>query len=115
MSTNIIEEYLSQISEEDKLRMEKEIEEDIQFQEQLIKDGYKWNTDKSYSLKLLNDAGYYPIGITYYYGEETFIFSSARKAKKAWNIRVLGYDGWWYSEKKFRKIKGSEKIYWLWK
>src|SRR5690349_3056050 len=65
--------------------------------------GYEWNTDKSYSLKLLNEAGYFPIGITSYACEETFIFKTKKEAKKAWKSHVLGFDGWFYSKRDFEK------------
>ena len=87
----------------------------------LYEQGYRYNTDKSYSLKLLNDAGYFPIGITTMMCEETFIFKTEKEATKAWKSGVLGNEGWFYGKKAFKKaLEQYEKdmgykneIFWL--
>ncbi len=111
-------ELMDSITEEQKKEFELETEKWLKLQEKLEKEGYVYNTPKSYSLKLLNDAGHFPIGITSYACEETFIFKSKRAAKKAWKSRVLGFDGWFYSDTDFNKnVKTDElfnnKVYWL--
>lgn len=117
MRSNIIQKFLDEITDEDRERFRKETDEFLVFQAQLESEGYKYNTDKSFSLKLLNDAGHYPIGITCMMCEETFIFRSSREANKAWKSRILGYDGWWYGLKAFQKAKreykNEIKVYWL--
>lgn len=123
MRNNIIQEMLDKITDEEKERIDKKIEESEKFYNCLIEQGYVYNTDKSYSLKLLNEAGHFPIGITTIGCEESFIFSSARKANKAWKSRTLGYEGYFYSLEDFRKEKQwyenkmnvELKVYWLWK
>ena len=64
-------------------------------------------TDKSESLKIIQEAGFNPIGITTMMCEETFIFNTEEEASKAFeyfetnrraNIDKHEYlpDGWWY-------------------
>ncbi len=90
MKSKIAEEILSRITPEEHAKFERQIEEDMAFQEMLYEQGYRYNTDKSYSIKLLNDAGHFPIGITTMMCEETFIFKLEKEATKAWKSGVLG-------------------------
>lgn len=119
-SSKIIELLNNIISEEDRIKLHEDNEKYLKFQEDLFNQGYRYNTDKSYSLELLRKAGFYPIGITTMMCEETFIFKTAQDANKAWESRVLGYDGWWYGEedflkyvKEYEKDFGEIKVYWL--
>ncbi len=116
---NIIEEFLSKITEEEKKEFEKQTDEFLAKERYLQEQGYEHNTDRSYSLKLLNDNGHFPIGITYYACEETFIFRNKKEAKKAWRSHTLGWDGWFYGIDNFKKEFRStdnykHKIHWLW-
>lgn len=124
MGSRVIEEFRKRMesrTDEEKAETIRQIEEDIAFQQSLVEQGYKYNTDKSYSLKLLNDAGYFPIGISVMMCEEVFIFKTEKEAQKAWKSRVLGYDGWWYGKRNFLRAKEEYekdfereiKVYWL--
>ncbi len=120
MRSNIIQDLLDQISPEEKEQYIKNAENYLKREEELYTQGYRYNTDKSYSLVLLNEAGHFPIGITYMTAEEVFIFKTEKEANKAWTSRVLGYDGWWYGKRNFLKYQkeyeaqfGEIKVYWL--
>lgn len=116
MRNKTLQEMLERITPEEHLKMEKEMWEHLAFERWLEEQGFEYGTPTSYSLKILNEAGFFPIGITWYMGEETFIFREASTANEAWESRVLGWDGWWHSESDFKEnIKEEEcsKIYWL--
>ena len=123
MRSNIIDEILLNITEEEKAEHKRITDEFLAKERWLEDNGYIYNTDKSYSIKLLNDKGHFPIGITRMMSEETFIFRTEREATKAWKSRTLGYEGWFYGIESFRKEKKEYeeqmetklKIYWLWK
>jgi hypothetical protein len=121
MKSKIAEEILSRITPEEHSKFQRQLEEDRAFQEMIYEQGYRYNTDKSYSIKLLNDAGHFPIGITTMMCEETFIFKLEKEATKAWKSGVLGNDGWFYGKRSFQKaLEDYEKdmnkrneIFWL--
>jgi hypothetical protein len=121
MKNNLIKEILSRITPEEHSKFQRQLEEDRAFQEMIYEQGYRYNTDKSYSIKLLNDAGHFPIGITTMMCEETFIFKLEKEATKAWKSGVLGNDGWFYGKRSFQKaLEDYEKdmnkrneIFWL--
>ena len=124
MKSTILEEFrkrMDERTEEEKKQSEKEVYDFLAEQRWLEEQGYEWNTDKSYSLKLLNEAEYFPIGICYLACEGTFIFKTEKEAQKAWKSRILGYEGWWYGKKNFlkyleeheRDFETKVKIYWL--
>jgi hypothetical protein len=121
MRSKIVQDILDRITPEKHAEYKKQMEEGIAFQDILYEQGYRYNTDKSYSLKLLNDAGHFPIGITIMMCEETFIFKTEKEANKAWKSRVLGNDGWFYGKRNFQKaLEQYEKnmghkneIFWL--
>lgn len=123
MRSNIIQEMLSKITDEEKEQHRIETEAFLKREQELRDKGYKYGTNTSYSLVELNSAGHFPIGICTLMCEESFIFSSARKANKAWKSRTLGYDGYFYSLEDFRKEKKwyenkidvKIKVDWLWK
>lgn len=116
-----VDNIMARLSPERRAEIKREILEDLAFNRQLEEQGYVYNTDKSYSLKLLNDAGHFPIGITTMMGEETFIFKTETEANEAWNSHVLGYDGWFYGEYSFKlaqeeyekELDFKLNIYWL--
>ena len=103
MRSNIIQEMLDRITPEEHVEFEREMLEAEAYHRWLEENGYSYNTDKSYSLKLLNDAGHFPIGITTMMCEETFIFNTEKEATKAWKSGVLGNDGWFYGKRNFQK------------
>ena len=124
MKSTILEEFrkrMDERTEEEKKQSEREVYDFLAEQRWLEEQGYEWNTDKSYSLKLLNEAGYFPIGICYLACEETFIFKTEKEAQKAWKSRILGYEGWWYGKKNFlkyleeyeRDFETKVKVYWI--
>ena len=121
MRNKVVQDILDGISKEQSEKFKKQIEKDITFQDILYEQGYRYNTDKSYSLKLLNDAGHFPIGITTMMCEETFIFKTEKEANKSWKSGVLGNDGWFYSKRSFQKALEQYKkdmgykneIFWL--
>ena len=121
MRSKVVQDILDRITPEEHAEFKKQIDRDIAFQDMLYEQGYRYNTDKSYSLKLLNDAGHFPIGITTMMCEETFIFNTEKEATKAWKSGVLGNDGWFYGKKSFKKaLEQYEKdmgykneIFWL--
>lgn len=113
---NIIDEMLAKISPQEILEMEKEMWEHLASERWLEEQGFEYATPNSYSLKVLNEAGFFPIGITWNFGEELFIFKTQKEADEAWESHLLGWDGWWYSKADFEEeIKEEEcsKIYWL--
>lgn len=121
MRSKVVQDMLDRITPEEHAEFKKQIDRDIAFQDMLYEQGYRYNTDKSYSLKLLNDAGYFPIGLTTMICEETFIFKTEKEADKACESGVLGNEGWFYGKKAFKKaLEQYEKdmgykneIFWL--
>ena len=121
MRSKVVQDILDRITPEEHAEFKKQIEKGIAFQDMLYEQGYRYNTDKSYSLKLLNDAGYFPIGLTTMICEETFIFKTEKEADKACESGVLGNEGWFYGKKAFKKaLEQYEKdmgykneIFWL--
>ena len=121
MRSKVVQDILDRITPEEHAYLKKQIDKDIAFQDMLYEQGYRYNTDKSYSLKLLNDAGYFPIGLTTMICEETFIFKTEKEADKACESGVLGNEGWFYGKKAFKKaLEQYEKdmgykneIFWL--
>ena len=121
MRSKAVQDILDRITPEEHAEFKKQIEEGIAFQDMLYEQGYRYNTDKSYSLKLLNDAGHFPIGLTTMICEETFIFKTEKEADKACESGVLGNEGWFYGKKAFKKaLEQYEKdmgykneIFWL--
>lgn len=105
MRSNTLQKMLDKITPEDHAKMERKFYESLAFKRWLEEQGYEYGTETSYSLKILNDAGFYPTAITYMMGEETFIFENASTANKAWESRLLGWDGWWYSQKDFDEVR----------
>ena len=123
MRSNIIQEMLSKITDEEREEHRRITEAFLKREQELRDKGHKYGTNTSYSLVELKSNGHFPIGITTLGCEETFIFSSERKANKAWKSRTLGYEGYFYSLEDFRKEKKwyenkmdvKIKVYWLWK
>ena len=121
MRSKVVQDILDRITPEEHAEFKKQIDRDIAFQDRLYEQGYRYSTDKSYSLKLLNDAGHFPIGLTTMICEETFIFKTEKEADKACESGVLGNEGWFYGKKAFKKaLEQYEKdmgykneIFWL--
>ena len=118
MKSNIIQQILDRITPEERSQHAREMLEFMAHERWLEEQGYEYNTPNSYSLKLLNDVGHFPIGITTYMCEELFIFKTGKDAKKAWSSHVLGFDGWMYSKRQFEKEVQNDEyfkahLYWL--
>ena len=121
MRSKVVQDMLDRITPEEHAEFKKQIEEGSAFQDMLYEQGYRYSTDKSYSLKLLNDAGHFPIGITIMMCEETFIFNTEKEADKACESGVLGNDGWFYGKRNFQKdldkyekdMGYKNEIFWL--
>lgn len=87
-------------SEEFKTRFQKHID----FIEMVSDGGYVWNTPTSYSLKVLREYGYKPIGITTMMCEETFIFETQEEASRAYEDLEVDkgeIDGFFYGRTAF--------------
>ena len=54
-----------------------------------------YGTPKSEYLKMLNDKGFFPIGITVMICEEAFIFKTAKEAHLAYDT-MADNEGWYY-------------------
>ena len=106
MRSDIIENILSKISPQEKLELERQIEEDMAYQEQLTKEGKFFGTKTSPTLETVRAEGFNPIGICNYCAEETFLFKTKKEAYSAYKKlekeqgRIFA---WWYSEKDFFK------------
>ena len=119
---NLIDEIIKELNIDPvtQKRIDETMEKQICDITELEAQGYKFNTDKSYSLKLIRDHGYNPIGITTIICEETFIFETEEEASEAHNdLQVIHevVDGWWYSkigfEKALETLNEEPKVYWL--
>ena len=107
-SNNIIDKILSEIDEYRQKEIELDIERDIAWGEFLKEKGHKYNTPTSYSIKLLKDAGYKPLAICSYYGEETFFFETTEEAKKAYDEMEENKGsvcGWFHSVEDIDKLE----------
>lgn len=75
-------------------------------------------------IKVIEDAGFSPIGVTVMGLEDTFIFETAEEAQKAYEVLETGgrsrLSGWWYGKgdfeeyaPKYEKEFGDELVvYW---
>ena len=121
MKSKVVQDILDNITKEQSEEFERNWLEAEAYHRWLEENEYSYNTDKSYSLKLLNDAGHFPIGITTMMCEETFIFNTEKEATKAWKSSVLGNDGWFYGKRNFQKdldkyekdMGYKNEIFWL--
>jgi len=115
MRSNLIEEILSRISPEEYIELEKQIEEDIKYHEQLKKDGKFFATKTSPTLEVIRKEGFNPIGICDYVGEECLIFSSQKEANSAYKKlekQQKKVYAWWYSKKQFEKeVEENKGLY----
>lgn len=128
MKSPIINRILNNISPDEQEQYKRKFEEQMAFSRWLEEMGYEYCTDTSYSLVLLREQGFNPIGITSFFLEETFIFNTKKEATVAYKkmekeLRTVV--GWYYSKKQFEKElaeatkegnyyhEGHPKIYWL--
>ena len=112
MRSKTLQKMIDKITPEDHARMEREMYEHLAHERWLEEQGHEYGTKTSYSLKVLNEAGFFPIGITYMSGEETFIFKDSEKANEAWESHLLGWDGWWYGEREFKEVRKEYEDEW---
>lgn len=123
MRSKIIERILSKITPEQHAMYERQIAEEMAYLEDLHKQGKIFGTDTSITLETVREAGFKPVGICWYGGEETLIFKTQKEAKSAYKKlekEERKLCAWWYSKKDFLKeIEEDEdwykpsKIYWL--
>jgi len=123
MRSKIIQDFLDRISSEEQEAMEIKIEAEIAFLDDLKAKGHKYGTATSYSLKLIKEQGFNPIGITIMMCEETFIFETSEESAKAHQACQVDNniaDGWWYGKDDFEMALidyedqfGEKKIHWL--
>lgn len=110
-TTNIIDKILSEIDEYCLKEIELDIERDIAWEKFLKEKGHKYNTPTSYSVKLLKDAGYKPLAICSYYGEETFFFETAEEAKRAYKdmeVEKRLVCGWFHSVEEIDNLENPD-------
>lgn len=123
MRSNIISKMLESISQEERDKYSKQVEEELKFLEELNAKGHKWNTNTSYSLVKMEEIGIRPIGICCLMCEETFIFDTKEEANNAYEICEKGgiVSGWWYSKEDFEEylpiyekdFNSKVNVYWL--
>jgi len=115
MKSKIIQEILDRITPEQKEKWNKELQENIAYNEWLEDNGYKYGTSTSITLRTVREAGFNPIGICWYGGEETLIFKTQKEANSAYKKlekeqkKVYAY---WYGKKSFEKeVDRDNKFY----
>ena len=128
MKSDIIQEILDRITPEQHKEYEREFQDMLAHNRWMEENDLEYNTPTSPSLQILKEYGFYPIGITSYFLEETFIYNTAKEANLAYKKleKELGLIcGWWYSKRQFEKeLKENTKqggyyedgyptIYWL--
>lgn len=123
MRSNLIEQFLSKISPEELEEYAKQIKEDIEYREQLFREGKIYATNTSITLDIVKAEGFNPIGICDYAGEETLLFKTQKEANSAYKKLEKEQKkvyAWWYSKKSFEKEVAENsgfykptKIYWL--
>ena|SRR5690606_16558381 len=120
MRSSIIDKILSELDEYQSKQFELDWERDVAWKKFLVEKGHKYNTPTSYSIKLLKDAGYKPLAICSYYGEETFFFETAEEAKKAYEEMEENKGsvcGWFHSVEDIDKLENPDgskiKVKWI--
>jgi hypothetical protein len=117
---SLIDDMLNKLSPEERDRIDKNVENHLAILEKRHAEGFRYGTKKSYSLKVLKEHGYNPIGICVIMCEETFVFETSEEAQKAYDEMELEkklIDGFFYGKVDFEKeVKGlpdTPKIDWL--
>ena len=115
MRSKVVQDILDRITPEEHAEFQKQLEEDMAYNEMLFKQGKIYGTPTSITLDIVREAGFNPIGICWYGGEETLIFSSQREASSAYKKlekeqgKVFAY---WYGKKSFEKeVDRENKFY----
>ena len=106
MRSKVVQDILDSISIEQSEEFEREYLEMEAYHRWMEENGLQHCTDTSPSLIELEKHGFYPVAITSFYLEETFIFRTKKEANEAYKKmeKELGeVVGWWYSEKDFQK------------
>ena len=106
MRSKAVQDILNSISIEQNEEFEREYLEMEAYHRWMEENGMKYCTDTSPSLIELEKHGFYPVAITSFYLEETFMFRTKKEANEAYKKmeKELGeVVGWWYSEKDFQK------------
>ena len=106
MRSKVVQDILDSISIEQSEEFEREYLEMEAYHRWMEENGMKYCTDTSPSLIELEKHGFYPVAITSFYLEETFIFRTKKEANEAYKKlekELHLVSGWWYSEKDFQK------------
>ena len=106
MRSKVAQDMLDRITPEEHAEFEREMLEAEAYHRWMEENGLKYCTNTSPSLAILKKHGFYPVAITSFYLEETFIFHTKKEANEAYKKleKELGeVVGWWYSEKDFQK------------
>jgi hypothetical protein len=118
--SSVIDDIFNNLSIEEQQKIDKKVREDMITLEKRYEDGHRYGTKTSYSLKVLKEHGFNPIGICVVMCEETFVFETSEEAQKAYNELELEkslIDGFFYGKVEFEnEVKGlsdTPKIDWL--
>jgi hypothetical protein len=114
MRTKIVEKCLSTITSEQFAEFERDFLEEYAYSRWLEELGKAYGTDTSISLDTVKKAGFKPIMICWFGGEETLIFKTKKEANSAYKkVEVEQGDvyAYWYSKKDFEKEIGDEEIW----
>lgn len=106
MRSKSVQDILDSISIEQSEEFERKWLESLAHHRWMEENNYEYCTDTSPSLIELGKNGFYPVAITSFYLEETFIFRTKKEANEAYKKmekELGGVVGWWYSEKDFQK------------
>lgn len=114
MRSKIVQEVLDKITPEEHAQFEREFLEEQAYSRWLEEQGKEYGTDTSVSLDIVREAGFNPIMICWYAGEETLIFKTQKEANAAYKKveKELGLVfGYWYSKRDFEKETADEEIW----
>ena len=106
MRSKAIQDILDNITKEQSEEIERNWLEVEAYHRWMEENGLEHCTNTSPSLITLKKHGFYPVAITSFYLEESFIFRTKKEANEAYKKlekELHLVSGWWYSEKDFQK------------
>ncbi len=106
MRSKAVQDILDNITKEQSEEFERNWLEAEAHHRWMEENGLEYCTNTSPSLITLNKHGFYPVAVTSFYLEETFIFRTKKEANEAYKKlekKLHLVSGWWYSEKDFQK------------